>query len=509
MNYLGLMISFAFVLTGTFMLSGCNANQFDADKLVIVDEFTYDGNSHVLEISYEDVDLDVTFSTTKDGEFKPGSAFNFKDADTYELFYKISADGYNDYESSEAMKFEIKKKPITIQVENVIKMVADRSQAGYELIAPETNADELIIGEDDLNLTYTIGNKVGTQIAFVSGHVMAGDRYNIVGRYDNDNYDVNFTQGYVEIKDYVEVAKHDGNKVYYSTLDRTTIFSNIDKGSVITLYKDFAYDAGATSEYDIRLMAENGTDYQFTFDLNGHAIDYRMTFTNRVSGTTFTTGKINVTVKNGSIGKSTITEYGFTVFGNTDVQVTLEDLQIIGKDYGFSGNGYCEGATLIAEDCSFTGGTAGAYAPSKYTYRFTSCNFAGATAYYAKSGNHTLTSCQFVGNQQTYEEPKYNGNGTYTTGSAIVIDSAQGYFVPMKVELNKCSFISISGYCIEEFATASANGQEECYAEIAVTDANFMMTGRSKAVFSESHTTGTPIITGVSSKYLLIPTASA
>ena len=510
MKFFGLMLSFALVMTGTFMLSGCNASSFDADKLTFNDTFVYDGNKHILEVSYEELDLNVTYSTTADGEFKSANEFNFTDADTYELYFKVSADGYLDYTSSEAVSFEITQKDVTVNVNNVVKLVEDKANQDYAQIAPTTNASDVVVAGDDLNLSFTIGNKSGTQTAFVAGNVVAGEKYNIVATYDNDNYDVTFNNGFVEIKDNVEVAKASGEKVYYSTLDNS-IYSDIDKGSVISIYKDFKYASETAAAVDVRLYADQSTDdYEFVIDLNGHTVEYRFTFTNWINATsTYTGGTIVATIKNGSIGKTSITGYGLTVFGNDKVDVTMEDLTISGESYGFSSNGYCEGATVTAEDCDFIGIGAGLYAPGKYEYSFENCTFTGATGYYAKSGDHTLTNCDFIGNQTDYVEPTYNGSGSHSTGSAIVIDSAQGYLVPMNVTLTGCSFDSVSGYCIEEFSTSKTGDQNTLETEIVVSDANYIRTGKTKAVFSENYPTDNEILQGVHPNNLVVPEQQA
>ena len=504
MKYFGLMMSFAFILTGTFMLSGCNASNFDTDKLSIVKEFTYDGNSHILEIAYEDVDLNVTYSTTLDGEYKPASEFAYKNAGEYELYYKISASGYNDYVCSEPVKFEIEKRTVTVNVDNVNKMYKDRAKADFGMIAPENNAEDVVIGEDDLNLSFAIGNKAGTQTAFVASNVAAGDKYDIVATYDNDNYDVTFKKGQVLIKGAIEIANPGEDVRYIDSIDEAALYADLEKGAVITLYEDFEYQAGAVTGDDIRLTAAAGTDYVFTIDLNGHNVGYRFTFTNFVSKGNYTGGKINATIKNGNIGDDTNITYGLTVFGNGDVEVKMENLNVVSSYYGFSGNGNCDGAKVSAEDCMFHGIEAGAYTPSRYTYAWENCSFVGRTGYYAKSGYHTLTNCDLRGNKTTYQEPTYNGNGTDATGSAIVIDSAEGYMIPMNVTLDGCTFNSIAGYCIEEFSTVSS-GDENCYAHIQVINPNYGTRGQSWRVFSENHSTASPIIEGVATNHMLAP----
>lgn len=114
---------------------------------------------------------------------------------------------------------------------------------------------------------------------------------------------------------------------------------------------------------------------------------------------------------------------------------------------------------IIATNCEFVGSefTSGAYLPADYNYSFENCTFTGGTAYYAKSGTHTLTNCTVNGTMTSYLDPVYNSNGSDITGSALVLDSSAGYNKSLVVNINGGAFNSVAGYGIEEYATGNSN----------------------------------------------------
>lgn len=254
----------------------------------------------------------------------------------------------------------------------------------------------------------------------------------------------------------------------------------------------------STSSYlgDIRLEATE-RDYDLILDLNGKRIDAELDFVNYVSPNVYTEYGIDIAIIDGSSRKNsektgvigcTLNDYGILVKGNNKINIVIDGIKLQGKDGGLYSNGLCEGATITVTNCKLIGHDAvegvGAYLAGNYDYNFTNCYFEGATGYYAKSGNHRLNDCTFKGNLADYAEENFNGNGADPTGSAVVIDSAKGYLVPMSVLFNNCKFESVSGYCIEEFATS--NSTEVCYSEVNVNEATYISYGKEKAVYTEN-----------------------
>ena len=168
--------AFMFVICSGLVLTACGTLDIDASKIKVGETtFTYDGYSHVCEIDYEvaNVTVSVTYSETLDGEFKPVSELSFVNAGTYNVYYKISAVGYNDYVSEEKVEFKINPKAINVSVNNV-EIVRSNMGSVTPAINPVYTADGVASG-DDLGLTFAIGNKVDTTTPFDATSALVGD----------------------------------------------------------------------------------------------------------------------------------------------------------------------------------------------------------------------------------------------------------------------------------------------------------------------------------------------
>ena len=157
------LFAFMFVVMSGLVLTACGTKDFDADKIKVGSTtFTYDGYSHVCEIDYEveDVTVSVTYSTTADGEFKSASELSFVNAGTYNVYYKISAEGFNDYVSAEPVQFKVNPKAVDLTVTNV-ELVKSNLGTTTPAITPNYTTTGVLTG-DDLGLGFTIGDKVGS-----------------------------------------------------------------------------------------------------------------------------------------------------------------------------------------------------------------------------------------------------------------------------------------------------------------------------------------------------------
>lgn len=116
---------------GTFMLAGCEApaKVFDIDDITITNAVVeYNGQSQVFDIAYPGVDFEVAYSL--DGQqFVPANQLNLKNAGDYEVYFKLSADGYQDYISN-IVDMTIDKKEIEI---TTIDAEVLRKEAGGEI----------------------------------------------------------------------------------------------------------------------------------------------------------------------------------------------------------------------------------------------------------------------------------------------------------------------------------------------------------------------------------------
>lgn len=121
MKKLKITICSLLVLCSCFMLAACGETEkdFNVDSLKIgKTEFVYDGQSHVFEVEYEGVDIEVEYSLTKD-EFEDADDLNFvgsaDDVVTYNVYFEVSADGYKDYISENPVQIKIVPKAVELK----------------------------------------------------------------------------------------------------------------------------------------------------------------------------------------------------------------------------------------------------------------------------------------------------------------------------------------------------------------------------------------------------------
>lgn len=499
---LNIFFAFVFVFASGIVFSACGTKDFDVSKINIGETtVTYDGYSHVFGVDYDENEVyaSVSYSEDKDGEFKFFKEVDFVDAGTYSVYYKLSAKGYNDYISDEPITFTINQRQVNLKVNDVEWMMSDGEITS---INPQYQTDGLVAGHD-LSLKFAIGKNIETEEDYDWDNVSCGDKFDLVVSYDNPNYALSVNNPKIIMMDYVGVYDSNGKSIGY-THTLAEAYTLLDTDSTIKLHHDIK-SKQFTYAGDIVLKAET-KNYRFTLDLNGYVVDSELDFVNYVSPGVYTSFGIDVTIvdsskkKTGKIG-GTQNDYGVLVKGNNKVKVSLEGVDIQGKQGGIYSNGLCEGATITAQNCNFfgvgvnvDGGTVGAYLAAKYVYRFTNCYFEGETGYYTKSGSHELMGCHFVGIRGKYNGEEYNGNGCESTGSAVVVDSTIGYLQPMSVAMTSCEFDSVVGYCIEVFSTTTPGADEVSYAEVSVAKANYVTYGQDKPVFAENE----GVITGVS-----------
>lgn len=251
--------------------------------------------------------------------------------------------------------------------------------------------------------------------------------------------------------------------------DRIVVVANIPAATEQELLED---SASATIKFD------GNRNYDLIVDLAGHKIERALRF-EKEAGYDYKVSVINSESTKAIIGG--VTGYGIVVRGDSNAstekfEIKLSGLQSTGLYGGLASNGYDQGATISANNCSFIGTyddisnkrdlAVGVYLPGKHVYNFDSCEFTGYTGYYAKSGNHTLTNCKVVGNGQEYISPEYYGDGGIPTGSGLIVDSSEGYMEPMNVNISGGKIISAAGYAIQKYQTATSVQNLKGYATL-------------------------------------------
>ena len=205
----------------------------------------------------------------------------------------------------------------------------------------------------------------------------------------------------------------------------------------------------------------NAYDYSInsTINMNGYNLNSRLSIRN-YNVSTKTQYQTNVKlIINGlsSSNKDTIgadTAFaGIVVIGNENVDVTLNNLNIVGKTYGLSTNGYRDGGKITATNCAFKAvdieDSCGAYLPAGYTYSFTDCSMEGSNGVAVKDGSLTLTNCTVIGvgaKKNISPDP----DDFNSTGDGLVVDSDITYGTSLTVNVNGGTYTSTNGYSIHE-----------------------------------------------------------
>lgn len=242
MKTLKIMFCALFVLCGSFVFAACGEKQdFDISKILVgtIDEFVYDGNSHAVEVSYSGMDVNVTYALEEDRDnFKPLSQIPTKDAGTYNVYYRLSAKGYNDYTSSGTIEFTVLPRTLEIFIKDYVWIKSDE-MSDLSLYTEKVG----IVNNEDVGLEFHFGSDFDKDTAEY------GKEYDITCSITNLNYNLIYNKGAkLYVKDAVTVKDAQGKAVgYYKNLqdaiDNATagqtlaLNSNISVGKTIDVNK--------------------------------------------------------------------------------------------------------------------------------------------------------------------------------------------------------------------------------------------------------------------------------
>lgn len=392
------------------------------------------------------------------------------DADEYDVTYKNNVNvGTASVKVSAKEDSKILKGTVTVGFEIVKANKQVSTLADISAVMEDSNYEGVVISsafnvlsEETLDIpegfTINMGNNVLTNDGTINNNGVIIANKNIV------NNGVINNEG--EIKATVGNIDDLRNAICYAT--KVVLNANIPAGST-------------TEDNKLRISQSMAYD-EIEIDLNGHSVYRQVRFES-------SHGKKSIEVTNSSSNEAVISTKGLdlsavVLIGDAQhdsvaVNARLSNVKVVGDEDNDSApiasNGDYKNSkhfNFEAQNCEFVGGvTAGAYLPAYYRYKFVDCLFTGSTAYYTKSGEHTLNNCSFNGTATSYTTPIYNGNGCYETGSALVLDSAQNYPEPLIVKVNGGKFTSLSGYAIEEFATGVDENGVRFYSTLEIKGA--------------------------------------
>lgn len=259
-------------------------------------------------------------------------------------------------------------------------------------------------------------------------------------------------------------------EIVAGVVDFDQISSALNYANIIKIEEDIALP----SNQDNYLISFNNAKYpELTIDLNGKTINrgFKINSDGNIDKISF----INSSEREAKIDTTGI-DFDITpiaLSGNADkstpIKVELKNIKFIGESALISksanGSSFYQ---VVANDCKFIGTEVAGALQANYGYTFINCEFEGKTAIYLKSGEYNFENCTLTATKENYVVPEYSDNQCVATGSAMVVDSAEGFIKNLKVVINGGKITSESGNAIEEIATSTPDGDLVYYSEIII-----------------------------------------
>lgn len=310
----------------------------------------------------------------------------------------------------------------------------------------------VVVGDVFIEYTKNYGAVLNVNDAVIGNLIV---RKNLA---DDDRFETKtYKEGEIKSGSYVGGSFVEMNGVFYK--DIASAIQQAGEVASITLYDDV---------HSLDLLISNESK-NVTLDLNGYNI------IGHVAISTDGTENLNFILTNNSAQPSKILynqKVGVAVKGNEKVDVKISNIEIVADNsnentttVGFMTYKTMSGAKVAFENCNISG-TYATVLLANDEYNFTNCTLSGTNVgYYAKTGTHTILNSTISATAE-YIAPQYSTEGVLASGSAIVIDSCEGYDKTLVVNVNNSVIESVNGYGIEEVATASSEENIEIYALI-------------------------------------------
>ncbi len=334
MKTLKIIVCALFVVCGGLLFVGCgNINKdFDISKINVNEfsQYVYDGNPHAVTVSYSGKKVNVTYALANDkNNFKSIDDLGLVDVGTYNIYYKISAKGYNSFTSSGTLELTIVPRTLTVRVQDQTLMKSELNNVFS--IAYST---EGIIEGDDVGLEYSFDNSYDPTTAEY------GDVYDIVWSITNSNYILNAPNVKAHIKDYFQVNDSQGNvKAYYSNLQDA--IDNVQAGETIVLNKDSIIAEGVTIDKSIAI------DGQGKYGITANANFAKSSYEDDELSSIFTIiDSAELTLKNVIVNGGQVAR-GVTVLNGN---LVVDGASVIN---GKKLDDFCSGGVYVGNGCGF------------------------------------------------------------------------------------------------------------------------------------------------------------
>ena len=264
------------MICASFICVACGKLNFESDKIEVTNTtYTYDGNAHIFNVAYEGVDVEVTYSLDNE-TFVSKEELNVKEVGTHKIYYKLTAENYNDYIGSS-------------------DLVIDKAELNYDTI----NINGLVVDYDGQSHTIDVSCVVeGVTITYSLDGINFGNKnsvaqknagtYKIYYKLSKPNYidiimDTNFVIRKVNFDESkISVARktqtYSGNKeifeVNYPEQSGISVLYSLDGENFVTFEQTNFVNAGTYTVY-YKISNPNYNDYvgQTTFTINKASFD--------------------------------------------------------------------------------------------------------------------------------------------------------------------------------------------------------------------------------------------
>ena len=251
MKKLRILFCALFVLCCGLTFSACKKEvkvDFDISKIYVDQSFIfeYDGMSHAYEVEYDGLTVDVFYALdSAKNDFKSLSELNTKNVGTYNLYYKLSAKGYNSYVSVEPIEITVEPRVFEVSINDYVWMKGSREfDTSYVSYSSSGR-----IGQDDLGLEFVCPE-------FDIENANYGDQYELTCSISNPNYILDVTPAKLTVHDYVNVTDKDG-VLKTCTSDINSAIEQADAGDIIVLNDNFELNRTIIVDKTITIDGQN------------------------------------------------------------------------------------------------------------------------------------------------------------------------------------------------------------------------------------------------------------
>lgn len=245
MNKLKLLLCGILLVCTSVVFVACGDKDFKTEDVKLgQNEFVYDGNSHIYDITYKDTKISALYSL--DGEkFTEKDKLAVINAGTYKVYFKISAKGFKDYTGSHNVII----KKATINADNLTFGATSLQYDGTKKMF------DVGYGDEQVEVKYSLDT--GASKTYVSKeqiNVVEAGTYTVFFSVSSQNFETYYGQKTmviadktIEAQDVTVVGAQDG-KVTYTYTGSKQIFDvtvdGIENATVV-----YSLDAGETKNW--------------------------------------------------------------------------------------------------------------------------------------------------------------------------------------------------------------------------------------------------------------------